>query len=118
MRISDWSSDVCSSDLIQLVITEHRVTAPHRRSCSDQPIQIVISHDTRSDVTGQQVHYDAYVRILVIQVFIIENPSVGTLLWKLPGILGRRMNDYRSDERRVGKECVRQCRYWWLTKPS
>src|SRR3546814_16705291 len=93
MRISDWSSDVCSSDVIQLVITEHRVTAPHRRSCSDQPIQIVISHDTRSDVTGQQVHYAAYVRILVIQVFIIENLSYGTLLWKLPCIMGRRMND-------------------------
>src|SRR3546814_14063026 len=94
MRISDWSSDVCSSDLIQLVITEHRVTAPHRRSCSDQPIQIVISHDTRSDVTGQQVHYAAYVRILVIQVFIIENTS-------------------RSEERRVGKECVSTCRSRW-----
>src|SRR3546814_17059034 len=30
MRISDWSSDVCSSDLLEVEATEHGVSAVHR----------------------------------------------------------------------------------------
>src|SRR3546814_20703350 len=34
--------------------------------------------------------------------------------WGLDGIGGARIaGDSRSEERRVGKECVRTCRSWW-----
>src|SRR3546814_12626094 len=80
MRISDWSSDVCSSDLW---------TATY----SPLPSQVVRS-----------VH-------------------VGFLLLLLFGIVANAMPErkgrlalfaaLRSEERRVGKECVRTCRSRW-----
>src|SRR3546814_7261977 len=71
MRISDWSSDVCSSDL------------PHslQRICKER------SHDTKPwMVMKRSIHF-----------------SLFTLLF-LP---------LRSEERRVGKECVSTCRSRW-----
>src|SRR3546814_9077444 len=71
MRISDWSSDVCSSDLL--------------REGFDNPVDVpIIDKDDIIDLTS---HFD------------------GTNLdWKAPP---------RSEERRVGKECVSTCRYRW-----
>src|SRR3546814_19926209 len=66
MRISDWSSDVCSSDLQRGWNAEDRVS----------PGNI--------DLAGPEFH-DA------------ED----------------RMRRRRSEERRVGKECVSTCRYRW-----
>src|SRR3546814_1334981 len=59
MRISDWSSDVCSSDL---VIAHH-----------EHPVQ-----------AGQA-----------------------------DGVMGKNIRRGRSEERRVGKECVSTCRSRW-----
>src|SRR3546814_12291326 len=59
VRISDWSSEVCSSDL------------------SDQP-------GTSFGETKEQ-----------------------TWIWRMP------VSDRRSEERRVGKECVSTCRSRW-----
>src|SRR3546814_2012903 len=95
MRISDWSSDVCSSDLMTRAI--------------DQTL-------------AQQGLGRAHHRALY---FISRQPglTVSELL-KLLAItkqsLGRVLNDLfergyiqRSEERRVGKECVRTCRSRW-----
>src|SRR6056297_4170771 len=62
MLRSDWSSDVCSSDL-------GTVTIYVGKGNSTRPIH-------------------------VRQVFTVP--------------------DFRSEERRVGKECVSTCRSWWL----
>src|SRR3546814_10204465 len=69
MRISDWSSDVCSSDLPG----EHRQTHPDiaRRSCR----------------------------------------TSGHLAW--PDRSSAVPQAQRSEERRVGKECVSTCRSRW-----
>src|SRR3546814_4323482 len=74
MRISDWSSDVCSSDLI---LGERLVRRQKRRKSSD--------------------------------VFLAElaTLSVGDLVVHLDHGIGRYE---RSEERRVGKECVSTCR--------
>src|SRR3546814_16259325 len=69
MRISDWSSDVCSSDL-------HRVIGQHL------PDRVDRHHPARGD---QQVAW----------------------LWLV-----------RSEERRVGKECVSTCRSRWSPSHS
>src|SRR3546814_6156045 len=72
MRISDWSSDVCSSDL----------HAPHR-SAGD---------GNKND----RVRHDVLLRVVLNT-------------WR-PYASGR---PERSEERRVGKECVSTCRSRW-----
>src|SRR3546814_4306636 len=76
MRISDWSSDVCSSDL-----RTSKVETP--TSWAD-----VIDSDKYS---GR----------------IAPSGKV------LPGARGIRCSSLRSEERRVGKECVSTCRSRW-----
>src|SRR3546814_9718377 len=74
MRISDWSSDVCSSDLRQQLLEHHRDLDPVRRA---ERIEL------------ERVAAD----------------------WQVPVV--RRAGDGRSEERRVGKECVSTCRSRW-----
>src|SRR3546814_1897079 len=71
MRISDWSSDVCSSDLLE---DQWRVPL------ADQAVHELLGAERR----GQ--------------------PAA-----RLPGVQGCE----RSEERRVGKECVSTCRSRW-----
>src|SRR3546814_2877330 len=81
MRISDWSSDVCSSDLDEgQVLT---VLAP----VLHPPAQ----RHGGTDVAGSQLA-----------------APVGA---QADGRSGR--EDLRSEERRVGKECVSTCRSRW-----
>src|SRR3546814_5414171 len=72
LRISDWSSDVCSSDL---QIPAGGPRQPHGGCCAAQREQA---------------------------------PSPRELC--LAGVC---INAYRSEERRVGKECVSTCRSRW-----
>src|SRR3546814_1654995 len=73
MRISDWSSDVCSSDL----------NRPFRRN-SGWPAGAVRPH-------GQD-----------------RDPSAGKHRFTKQAMIA-----IRSEERRVGKECVSTCRSRW-----
>src|SRR3546814_18571695 len=83
MRISDWSSDVCSSDLM--------IAA----SFADSLAAIVIFYGIG---IGVGVGF-AYV------------PAIGTVQrWF---VLRRGQASGRSEERRVGKECVSTCRSRW-----
>src|SRR3546814_1472920 len=77
MRISDWSSDVCSSDL--------RIVVGGR----DPAVMgdVLVEPDLHGPVLGEGVHL----------------PRLG-----LP-----RFHPARSEERRVGKECVSTCRSRW-----
>src|SRR3546814_15039825 len=96
MRISDWSSDVCSSDLfvfnltpVIIVILVLQVGLNHllwgRRMLSDGPARDkVMGFDPREAITDR------------------------VLLRKSLLVLG-----LRSEERRVGKECVSTCRSRW-----
>src|SRR3546814_15242871 len=102
MRISDWSSDVCSSDL-------------------DVADRLLAFSRVRS--TG---HDDALAKLDAL--------GVGTPLFEegrgeLRELLGRlkamgvpesryATNLSRSDERRVGQECVRTCRSRWSPVPE
>src|SRR3546814_15594989 len=87
MRISDWSSDVCSSDLIR--------------------------HQTI-------VHYDAPVQLARLNLRLRPAPWPGqwTSDYHLavdpaPASIESRPGAWRSEERRVGKECGSTCRYRW-----
>src|SRR3546814_9797908 len=83
MRISDWSSDVCSSDLLQ----QHR----QRRGRGDDAL-------AADACFGQpQVQGEIAARG---QVAVDRDQFLHAA-------------DLRSEERRVGKECVSTCRSRW-----
>src|SRR3546814_14832936 len=129
MRISDWSSDVCSSDLdpeqyFQMVL--HLVKG-ERLSQRDLIRQLTTMQYTRNEVTLERSTYR--VRGDVIDIHPAENdaaairvelfddeiesisefdPLTGELKRKLP-----RVTIFRSEARRVGKECVSTCRSRW-----
>src|SRR3546814_2420403 len=74
MRISDWSSDVCSSDLLAAVL----------RGVDDFDIAM---------------RFEPQLQALGRQFFIIHQDGSD--------------RHVRSEERRVGKECVSTCRSRW-----
>src|SRR3546814_12767698 len=92
MRISDWSSDVCSSDLFQVL--ERRQDRQAADELRDQPeLQQILRLDLAQDFPGPAV---------------VRRPHVGTEA-------DRRATGARSEVRRVGKECVTTCRSRWST---
>src|SRR3546814_14950687 len=112
MRISDWSSDVCSSDLV------NHVDVPERRILDVRPSKA--SHRTDSFLGVQELfvdkhlantsdRYDFYSVRLGIQPF--QSDFRGFLF--NDSQLGIRLFGNRSEERRVGKECVSTCRSRW-----
>src|SRR3546814_10307876 len=74
MRMSDWSSDVCSSDLLQDALHDHQPQPPAVRTMLAQ-----------GRCAGEQ-------------------PCAH---------LGRDAQASRTEERRVGNECVSTCRSRW-----
>src|SRR3546814_17462801 len=104
MRISDWSSDVCSSDL-QLagrsVIGEPPFVEQQHAVAAFGFVEIGGRPDYGHPFVGQRLHHAPQIltadRIDTDTRFIEQQDS-------RPG---------RSEERRVGKECVSTCRYRW-----
>src|SRR3546814_5469263 len=80
MRISDWSSDVCSSDL------------------RHGQMRIPLITGIGSSVCVNDISFDELVEVLDLleRLHEVEPPSTS-----------------RSEERRVGKECVSTCRSRW-----
>src|SRR3546814_5624035 len=88
MRISDWSSDVCSSDLRTFPDgAGHRLPLLFRVSRTD----------------------DHLVRRLVAA----RLGAFGRLAPRRDRVTAARCPAFRSEERRVGKECVSTCRSRW-----
>src|SRR3546814_12691800 len=106
MRISDWSSDVCSSDLIRLLGADHR-----------QAIGTVQFLDGGLERRGQ-VHQ--LLELVIEQVGNDFGVSVGgEYITECLELFTQRLVifDNRSEERRVGKECVSTCRSRWSPLP-
>src|SRR3546814_15397282 len=101
MRISDWSSDVCSSDLHLEKYDLRFYTAANRMRVTD--VCRVMRHMLGMDIN--------FVRQMQRTAPTRENcPMV-----KLKKSHGSEIEIkcLRSEERRVGKECVSTCRYRW-----
>src|SRR3546814_13869055 len=100
MRISDWSSDVCSSDLS--AEGEVWATTPHHDIsflCDD--IEATIA-----ELTAKGVTFTDEVRDMgygLVTTFLV--PAAGPMQLYQP-----RYQPPRSEERRVGKACVSTCR--------
>src|SRR3546814_17731801 len=105
MRISDWSSDVCSSDLGQ---GRNQGTGPHWHIEIDGP-------------TGnRQAGAGSAAGKMNVQSSQVQGPS-GSVNTGVSNQSQRTMTagpaierkQQRSEERRVGKECVSTCRSRW-----
>src|SRR3546814_11931145 len=86
MRISDWSSDVCSSDLQQHA-DDHQRPADHKRLDMAAPIALRVKPQEPQDRDKAGCTND--------QARACKHAQ------------------RRSEERRVGKECVSTCRSRW-----
>src|SRR3546814_15870386 len=101
MRISDCSSDVCSSDLGRFAMygiglaVEKQVALPKVKSVADAKM--------RTGATSVAGEIDAYLPTILA--------AAGLGLWRFHPVPGH--FTLRSEERRVGKECVSTCRSRW-----
>src|SRR3546814_20764234 len=108
MRISDWSSDVCSSDLLfELKDYEHAIAV------ADQVIK------AQGNVTAEQQRL-AWSVTGDAQFALARYPQAETAfaeeLKRTPANTPQSADvTERSEERRVGKECVSTCRTRWST---
>src|SRR3546814_11814663 len=95
MRISDWSSDVCSSDLGDDAPLEgvRRLTCP----CGGRGDRGYVG-----DATEQ-----------VDELLHVRTTSPPESSWSSGTVARPSPAAQRSEERRVGTECVRTCRYRW-----
>src|SRR3546814_3649431 len=102
MRISDWSSDVCSSDLN----LRQPALGQQRFNEGRQLARRGFAHESRSRSTP---------RFPAPFESIVGQP---TERFTVPGDakIARRLVD-SSEESRVGKACVRTCRYRWPPYP-
>src|SRR3546814_18922819 len=96
MRISDWSSDVCSSDLLERLGLGRAV---------DLAFHLPTSWIDRKRVTELDMA-DAG-RVISIEPTPVDYNASGSA--RAPF----RIHATRSEERRVGKEGVRTCRSRW-----
>src|SRR3546814_3947747 len=95
MRISDWSSDVCSSDL-----RSWRDAAAH--CLRGEARHGHVRPPTRGDISELAPHLVRRGRTRAHPSRGVQGPSADHLCPKT-----------RSEERRVGNECVSTCRSRW-----
>src|SRR3546814_2243996 len=98
MRISDWSSDVCSSDLnVAGATVVNRTVMQEAR-----PVQHSVTQVSRQQYANLHPNRQPAIRPATAQAAHASAPG--------PRIEPR---SQRSEEHRVGKECVITCRSRW-----
>src|SRR3546814_4311515 len=105
MRISDWSSDVCSSDLY--------IAQPplYKLKSGKQETYVKDDHELNEWLIGSALDNAS----LLTGAVAVPNETLVPLSHEYAAVgeiidrIGRR----RSEERRVGKECVSTCRSRW-----
>src|SRR3546814_12216480 len=108
MRMSDWSSDLCSSDLDRRPpVRARRTPLGGRETGADRPDR---ARDTAPPGPVMTEREDPAVPPAEEQgdEYRAAQPR---------GIDAFRLRGDRSGERRVGKECVSPCRSRWLSFP-
>src|SRR3546814_13492180 len=98
MRISDWSSDVCSSDLPAAQPATPRIT-----TLADAANATVINPVVAEDSPGAVADSSANADTPAPRTHVVAR---GYSIWRLAEHYGVSRADLRSGERRVGKEGV------------
>src|SRR3546814_19003896 len=97
MRISDWSSDVCSSDLLAWPAKELNQARATLEAHGDH-------------VNASHARYlDSRRHLLIGRLDDAERIIAGLVQEQMPHALGR------SEELREGQACLRQCRLRWTS---
>src|SRR3546814_4171441 len=96
MRMSDWSSDVCSSDLWTYLL--------HARLMGKGVTPVYKNAD------GTSVLIDGQEKLWELSN-CIERPEAGLVAGEKANL--KYLIAIRSEERRIGKECVSTCSYRW-----
>src|SRR3546814_16359368 len=125
MRISDWSSDVCSSDLsepkghtsLRLKRDDARIDSKEARFVRFHPERIL---DQRTCL-GSACNADERIPPFIVLKASQCRPHFGRremqdcfiFFCKHASLLAHCFRGDRSEERRVGKECVSTCRSRW-----
>src|SRR3546814_16669616 len=104
MRISDWSSDVCSSDLPLAGEAQAQVGIGQARA------QQLERHPAPVQAVGAAGQPDLAHAAFAEQAFELVRPD--------QGVRSRARQRCRSEERRVGKEFVSTCRSRWSPYPK
>src|SRR3546814_17118966 len=107
MRISDWSSDVCSSDLLNGF-------NPDLKPEKAVDLQLTASRrigNVKVTLTGyrQDVRQTIFSQTIAIPDSVTGDLTQSSLMTNI----GKVRPWGRSEERRVGKECGRTCRTRW-----
>src|SRR3546814_13621988 len=104
MRISDWSSDVCSSDLSDWQST----------------FNMVCAFDVLEHIEDDRLAIQEWIRWLAPNGKMILSVPAHRSRWGAGDVWAGHYRRYdrndvvqRSEERRVGKECVSTCRSRW-----
>src|SRR3546814_19681338 len=120
MRISDWSSDVCSSDLPEYGHIAHSAFGAIARANLPEPQRDhgMVADDFRSFLRQREIAYDARNITQIFATFCskqraaLERPPAAPrkatpFRHNIP--LPELIQGLRSETRQVGKECVRTC---------
>src|SRR3546814_1311914 len=102
MRISDWSSDVCSSDLFPFLV--QTANAASRTLWDMYPKYFAQEFPDSVKVLALHAHNAGLIHTREKQVKTMDD---------LKGLRIRSPSPQRSEERRVGNECVSTCRSRW-----
>src|SRR3546814_11822136 len=100
MRISDWSSDVCYSDLLAHI---------RRQQCHAERRSVALGQDRAQhgfEIVDVPVHL-----LTAIGIGVVDRDDLA----RLGGV--EQAQRASSAERRVGKECVGKCRSRWSPSP-
>src|SRR3546814_14071204 len=114
MRISDWSSDVCSSDLLKVMVKAKPLIDPSKTRLIEELdifIKQEMQHCKQHINFNKRLHELGYGFLKPIEKEyeagykrFLDKKSLRFNLAYCEG--------FRSEARRVGKECVSTCRSW------
>src|SRR3546814_17368359 len=108
MRISDWSSDVCSSDLaVDAMVAAGRDPGP----LAGLPFGVKDNYDAAGRITTAGSIINRERAPAVRDAILLERLTASGAV-----LVGPKNRDERSGERRVGQDCVRRCRSWGLAE--
>src|SRR3546814_11632270 len=108
MRISDWSSDVCSSDLLPppkaTILSARRISS---RGGQTQFASTKAAYEHLADDDKEFLKNLRVIHTVTAAVREFFRPE------DLDDARRALRQEHRSEERRVGKECVSTCRSRW-----
>src|SRR3546814_20157005 len=105
MRISDWSSDVCSSDLLVIIIKLSPI--------KNIVFKLKLIQKFVLEIVGKALR--PWHIFLILPLF--QSSSLGLRFCAQRAAFRQKLYRIRSEERRVGTECVRPCSSRWSPPP-